>query len=106
MNLFAVSGHINYAKCSRLYVQEMLALSNEKPWLYQQFIDGKHEVRRSSRYWLGLWSDLVIEPLMRSLKSSGSLTRSRGFEDNARHLWVKSIGYTAAVHESVISFWC
>ena len=103
MNLFAVSGHINYAKCSRLCVQEMFALSNEKPWLYQQFIDGKHEVRRSSRYWSGLWSDLVIEPLMRSLKSSGGLTRGRGFEDNTRHLWVKSIGYTAAVHESMIS---
>ena len=28
MNLFAASGHINYARCSRLYVQEMLALSN------------------------------------------------------------------------------
>ena len=103
MNLFAASGHINYAKCSRLYVQEMLALSNEKLWLYQLFIDGKHAVRPSSHYWSGLRSDLVIEQtLMRSLKSSGGLTRGRGFEDNVRHLWVKSISYTAAVHESMI----
>ena len=40
-NLFAASGHINNSKCSRLSAQEILALSNEKPWLYQQFIDGK-----------------------------------------------------------------
>ena len=60
-DLFAASGHINCAKCSRLYVQEMLALSNEKPWLYQRFIDGKHPVQRSSHYWTGLRSDLVIE---------------------------------------------
>ena len=40
---------------------------------------------------------------MRSPKSSGSLTRGRGFEDDIRHLWVKSISYTAALHESMIS---
>ena len=104
MNLFAASGHINYAKCSRLYVQETLALSNEKPGLCQQFIDGKYSVQRSSHYWSGLWSDLVIkQTLMRSQKSSGDLTRGRGFEDNVKHLWVKSISYTAAVHEPMIS---
>ena len=104
MNLFAASEHINYAKCFRFYVQEMLALSNEKPWLNQHCIDGKHAVQRSSCYWSGQWSDLVIEQtLMRSLKSSGSLTSGWEFEDNMRHLWVKSISYTAAVHESMIS---
>ena len=40
---------------------------------------------------------------MCSLKSSGGLTRGRGFEDNVRHLRVKSISYTVAVHESMIS---
>ena len=40
---------------------------------------------------------------MRSLKSSGGLTRGRGFEKNVRHLWVKSINYTAAVHEAMTS---
>ena len=40
---------------------------------------------------------------MRSLKSSGGLTRGRGFEDNVRHLWVKIFSYAAAVHESIIS---
>ena len=104
MNFFAVSGHINYAKCYRLNAQEILALSNEKLWLYQQFIDGKHAVRRSSRYWSSLWSDLVIEQtLTRSLKSSGGLWRGQEFEDNVRHLWVNSISYTAAAHESMIS---
>ncbi|KAG1714706.1 Multidrug resistance-associated protein 1 [Nymphon striatum] len=64
----------------------------------------KHAVRRSGRFWAGLWSDLVIEQtLMRSIKSSGSLTRGRGFEENVRHLWVSSISYTAAVHEAMSS---
>ena len=71
--------------------------------LYQQFIDEKHALH-SSCYWSGLSSDLVIkQTLMRSLKSTGGLTRGRGFEDNVRHLWVKSVTYTATVHESMIS---
>ena len=79
VNLFASSEHINYAKFSRIYVQQMFTLPNEKTCLYQPFIDGKHRVRRSSSYGSGLWSDLVIEQtLMRSLNSSGVLTRSRG----------------------------
>ena len=61
MNLFAVSGHINYVKCSRLYVKEMISLSETNPWLHQQFENGCHSVRISGRSCAGLWSDLVIE---------------------------------------------
>ena len=87
MNLFSASGHINYAKSSRIYVQEMLDLSETNPWLEQQFQEGHHAVRRTSRCWAGLWSDLVIEQtLIRSLKSRGGLTRGRGFNDSVRHL--------------------
>ena len=101
-NLFAASGHINYARCSRLYIQEMLGLSEANPWLHQQFQGGSHAVRRSERYWAGLWSDLTIEQtLMRSIKSRGGLTRGRGFDENVHHLWVSSISYTAAVHNAM-----
>jgi hypothetical protein len=104
MNLFAATGHVNYARSSRMYVQEMLSLAETNPWLNEQFQEGRHAVRRSGRYWAGLWSDLVIEQtLMRSLKSRGGLTRGRGFEENVRHLWVSSINYTAAVHEAMTS---
>jgi len=33
LNLFAATGHLNYAKCARLYVQMMTELPNSHPWL-------------------------------------------------------------------------
>ena len=103
INLFADSGH---AKCSRLYLKEMLSLSDTNPWLNKQFEDGYHAVRRSNRFWAGLWSDLIIEKtLMQSIKCTGGLTRGRGFEENVRNLCVMSISYSAAVHESMIKLW-
>ena len=38
-NLFAATGHMNYAKCARLYVQEMKRISQTYPWLYSQFMN-------------------------------------------------------------------
>ena len=35
LNLFAATGHINYAKNARLYLQLMLDLEKNYPWLYQ-----------------------------------------------------------------------
>ncbi len=72
--LFAATGHFkfNYAKKSaRMYLQLMLELPAGHPWLYEQFTEhGYHTVRRSDRYWAGLWTDLTIEQLMmRSIKS-------------------------------------
>ena len=46
-NLFAATGHINYAKSSQLYLQLMMQLPSEHPWLYQCFIEkGYHTIRR------------------------------------------------------------
>ena len=79
MNLFAATGHINYAKSSRLYLQLMGELPIDHPWLYHCFTEqGFHTVRRSSGYWAGLWTDLIIEQvMMRSIKNRGGLTRGR-----------------------------
>ena len=84
LNLFATTGHINYAKSSRLYLQLMRELPNNHPWLYGCFIkQGFHTVRRTDRYWAGLWTDLVIEQvMMRSIKSRGGLTRGRGVTES------------------------
>ena len=38
-SLLAASGHKKDAKCSRLYLQEMLSLSDAKTWLNKQFED-------------------------------------------------------------------
>ena len=62
LNLFAGTGHIHYAKSARLYLQRMLELPRTHPWMHQKLaVDGFHVIRRSERYWAGLWPDLVIE---------------------------------------------
>ncbi len=37
LNLFAATGHFNYAKSARMYLQLMLELPAGHPWLYEQF---------------------------------------------------------------------
>ena len=78
----AASGHNLYVKCARLYLQSMSSLRDDHPVVYRDFVSGFHVVRRSDRLWAGLSTDLVIEQvLMRSLKTSGGLTRGRGFTE-------------------------
>ena len=49
LNVFAATGHVHYAKNARLYLQMMLELPNDHPWLYKCFTEqGFHAVRRSS----------------------------------------------------------
>ena len=80
LNLFAATGHIHYTKSARLYLQMMLKLPEDHPWLYDQLAVKKlFTVRRSDRKWAGLWTDFSIEQiLMKSLKNRGGLTRGRG----------------------------
>ena len=77
INLFAATGHIHYAKSGRLFLQEMLRLKPDYPWVYTCFTNhGLLTIRRSDRFWAGLLKDLIIEQvMMRSLKSRGGLTR-------------------------------
>ena len=94
LNLFAATGHFNYAKSARMHLQLMLGLPAGHPYLYEQFSKhGYHTVRRlSDRYWAGLWTDLTIEQLMmRSIKSRGGLTRGRGITETVRLLLVYSM---------------
>ena len=105
LNLFASMGHIHYAKSARLYLQKMLQLDQEYPWLSEQFMKhGYHTVRRTDRFWSGLWSDLIIEQtMMRSIKSQGGLTRGRGMSDSVRTLWTSTLHHCAAVHQTLSS---
>ena len=105
LNLFASTGHFHYAKSARFYLQQMLELPKDHPEIYTSFKDhGYHAIRRSERYWAGLWSDLVIEQvMMRSVKSRGGLTRGREFNESIRHLWVHTAHYCAVIHQSMSS---
>lgn len=96
---FAASGHNLYAKSVHLYLQKMDALQDSHPHVYKSFHDGLHVIRRSDRYWSGLSSDLVIEQaLMRSVKTSGGLTRGKGMSEIQRAVWVLSMPARAEVN--------
>ena len=78
------------------YLQEMSELKNGHPDVYLKFVNGRHVVRRSNKFWAGLSSDLVIEQtLMRSLKTSGGLTNGSGINEEQRSLWTRSMPVTA-----------
>ena len=103
IDLFAATGHYNYAKCARLHLQQMLELDTMYPWVHTNFLEhGYHTVRRSDRFWAGLWTDLVIEQvLMRALKSRGGLTHGRGVSESVRLLWVKTMHRCASVDNAM-----
>ena len=69
-------GHTAYAKCTRLYLQQMQELSDiMNPQQYVKYTsDGYWTIRRSHRFWSGGFSDQTIEQvLMRMLKTIGVL---------------------------------
>ena len=103
LNLFAAAGHYNYAKCARLYLQMMRNLKRDHPWLYEQFaVKGYHCVRRTDKYWAGLWTDLTIEQtLMRAIKSNGGLTRGRGMDESSRTLWATTLHKFGEIEQSM-----
>ena len=103
INLFATIGHINYANRARLHLQNMLEIKSTHPWVYQWFKDGVlHTVRRSDKYWAGLWADLVIEQVMvRSMTCNQGLTRGIGILESTRQLWFGSIHRCADIHNAM-----
>ena len=89
--IFAAAGHYSYSKSACLYLQSMLNLEISNQPVYEKFKGGNFIVRRSARYWAGLPCDLVIEQvLMRSLKSTGVLTRGSGISEITRAIWLLS----------------
>ena len=106
LNLFASTGHSNYAKSTRLYLQMMHKLpAQSHPWLHDQFMSkGYHAVRRSDRFWSGIWTNLFIEQIMmRTIKYRGGPTRGPGFTESVRILWVYSMHKCASMHRAMSS---
>ena len=101
LNLFAATGHIHYATSAWLYLQNMLNLESNFPWVYAKlFNEGFHTVRRSSRFWACLWRNLTIEQVMiRSIK--GGLTRGRGVTESVRTLWINLTHRVSGIHEAM-----
>ena len=87
----AALGHNHYTKSLTLYLDKMKLLPESNPDVYDYFKDGLHPIRRSERQWAGLSTDLVIEQeLMKSLKSSGGLTRGSRMTACQRNILVMS----------------
>ena len=98
----AASGHNLYTKYARVYLQQMTDLKAEHPDVQQRFDDGFHAIRRSDRQWAGLSSDLIIEQvMMRSLKTSGGLTRGRGMTEHQRLVWLLSMPACAEINQAM-----
>lgn len=90
---FHASGHFQYARCAHLYLQDMLQLQSQmNPREFELFAQqGYFTMRRSDAFWAGVWSDMIIEQtLMRSMKSSGGMTRGRGITDSTLAKWLKA----------------
>ena len=82
---FHAAGHLAYAKSDHLYVQQMMELHNIIPENeYDQFTEQCYfTIRRSDKFWDGVFSDQTIEQFqMRLLKTSGGMTRGRGITDS------------------------
>lgn len=82
---FHAAGHLNYARSSQLYCQQMEDLEEKmSPEEFEAFTTmGAFTVRRKGERWSGVWTDMTIEQsLMRPMKSKGGLTHGRGVTDS------------------------
>ena len=103
--IFSAAGHSNYLMSAYLYLQTMQALETENPPVFQKFTNGFHVIRRTNQYWAGIGSDLVIEQtLMRSLKSTGGLTRGSGMTEHQRAIWTMSAPISSEYNYSMQHF--
>ena len=76
-------------KSAYIYCQQMQDLPNTHPQVNRSFLNGLHVVRCSDRFWAGSSTDLIIEQvLMRSVKTTGGLTRGRGMSETQRLVWL------------------
>ena len=103
LNLFAATGHNNYAKSTRLYLQSIAELEKNQPEVYNEFLKGNHTVRRTLKSWTGIWTDLSIEQiLMKSLKGRAGVV-AKGITENVMHVWTKTMHRCAEITEAMDS---
>ena len=80
----------------------MANLPNDHPVVHQHFVEGLHVARRSDRAWAGLSTDLMTEQvLMRSMKTSGGLTRGRGMTEQQGLTWLLAMPACAEVNRAM-----
>ncbi|KMQ84207.1 hypothetical protein RF55_18201 [Lasius niger] len=104
---FHASGHFFYAKSCHLYLQDMLSLEEKMdPLEYETFTKkGYFTIRRSDKFWSGIWSDMTIEQtLMRTMKSIGGLTHGRGISNSVLTMWTLGMVFLHNVCDEIEKF--
>lgn len=104
---FHAAGHSNYALCAHLYLLDMNQLETKMGFRdFHNFVsNGYFTIRRSDKFWSGIWSDMTIEQtLMRSMKSTGGLTRGRGLTDSVLTKWILGMPTMQKVSEAIENF--
>lgn len=72
------------------------------PDVHAAFMKGLFPVRGTDGAWTGMFTDLFIESvLMAGLKSTGGLTRGRGFNESTRLLFLLSRPICAEINKSI-----
>ena len=70
--------HLIYARWESVYITEMHQLEETHPDVFEEFLDGKHKISRStqeSRYFSRVWSDMAIkQSISRDCGTLGDLT--------------------------------
>lgn len=92
--IFHASNHFPYAKSTRRYLDTMRDLPNiMSKEQYDAYVKGGFfTIRRSHRFWSGIFSDQTIEQvLMRTLKAPGGLAHGRGVTDSTQAKFVHAI---------------
>ena len=80
----------------------MSKLEITHPEVYHHFMNGYHSIWRSDKEWAGLSPDYIIESvLVRSLKTSGGLTRGCGMSEQQRAIWTLSMPACASLNSSM-----
>lgn len=105
---FHASGHFLYAKSAHLYLQDMRKLKGtiNDDYEFTRFTsDGFFTIRRSHKFWSGVWSDMIIEQfLMRSIKTQGGLTHGRGLSESVLTTFVLTMIILVDVCNEMESF--
>ena len=82
--------------------QQMIQLQSSHPDVCRLFVNEHHVVRRTDKPFEGIYTDLSIEQvLMRSIKSSGGLTRGTGIGEDERLIWLMCMPAFAEIHKAM-----
>lgn len=107
MPYFHAAGHLHYAKAAHMYIMEMERMEkNLSPNEYDKFAkQGQFSIKRTENPCTGTWSDKVIEEtLMRSMKTSGGITRGRGITQSVLSRWILAMPKVVETSENFERF--